>query len=223
MPLGGAISGGILLGFGVGMLSFLIMHGIKASHRLATESGKEGDSASNEQGILESLRISGQTDDADLLEKMLGDRDAILKRCRNRSENADAAHTLDLANAIVSESSLQAEELQDLVRRVEDPLLDSPDGAEDKIEEIRAGLRRAYQAVADAQSRLRRGEQLKEVDFLADADSLASRDLSALTGQLEEETFVSRRVEERLRPGFKNRIVMDDPVETVGEDQRELE
>lgn len=225
VPMGGAIGGGMMMGFGAGMISFLIMHGIKASHNKALKTEKDGTSNSNEQAVLESLRRAGQSDDADLLEKMFGDRDAILKRSKGQTENADAAHTLELASAIVTESCLQAEELQDLVRRLEDPLLTSPDQAERTIGEIRTGLQRAYQAVADARSRLRRGEKSKKVDFLEDSESLSSLNLSSLTNQLEEETAVSKRIEERLRPKFESGggVVMDDPVDSGSGDVRESE
>ena len=214
-----------MLGFAAGMISFLIAHGINASHNKALEAETDGASNSNEQAVLESLRSSGQSDDADLLEKMLGDRDAILKRSQGQTSNADAVHTLELASAIVTESCLQAEELQDLVRRVEDPLITSPDRAEETIEGIRDDLQRAYQAVADARSRLRRGETSKKVDFLADSESLTSLNLSSLASQLEEETAVSKRIEERLRPKFESGggIVMDEPVDSGGEDLRESE
>ena len=71
---------------------------------------------------------------------------------------------------------------------------------------IRSAIRGFYanshkdeEAVADARRRLRRGEQLREVDFLKGPEAaLPNLDLAELTGCLEEETAISRRVEERL-------------------------
>lgn len=202
-PLGGAIGFGSMVGVGTGALFLTVVIAVRAMHKKNRQSAELADRQNTElreQFILADLCKAGRTDDAALLEKMFADRDAVLKQCRGREDDADAAHTVELASAIISESCLQAEELQDLHRRAQDPLLDGPDGAEAKIEEIRAELQRAYQAVANARSRLRRGESLSEIDFLADSASVAAGNLAALTGRLEEETAIAKRVEQRMRP-----------------------
>ncbi len=168
------------------------------------------DVESPENLIVTELRDSALEDEAVLLEKMMADRDAISKRCVRQADDADAKHTLALVEAIISESARQAEELQDLVRRVEDPLLKSPKGAAVKIDEVRGNLTKAYQAVADTRSRIRRGERLDKVDFLADEQTIIGMNLEVLTQRLSNETAISNRIDERLHPEIESRIVEDD-------------
>ena len=101
--------------------------------------------------------------------------------------------------AIVSSTCLEVEELQDLLRRADDPLLDGPKNSEKMITASRERIRAAYQAVADSRRRLRRGEKLQEVDFLVEPEAASPNlDLAELTGRLKEETVISLLVEERL-------------------------
>lgn len=223
----GVVSGGIgmgaMVGIAVGMIVFTVLMSIRLAHKNATKLFGDGGVESHEQSVLANLRDASQTEDAELLEKMLRDRDAVLKRCRGLEGESDATHTADLVSAIVSESCLQLEELQDLVRRAADPMLDAPGDVAEKIEAARANLRRAYQAVADARSRLRRGERACEIDLLSGSNSPARLDLASLSNQLEEETAISKRVEDRMRPDFESSIVADEPVESSEAGLRELE
>ena len=87
--------------------------------------------------------------------------------------------------AIVSSTCLEVEELQDLLRRADDPLLDGPKNSEKMITASRERIRAAYQAVADSRRRLRRGEKLQEVDFLVEPEAASPNlDLAELTGRL---------------------------------------
>lgn len=210
-----------MVGLAVGGLTFLIMTGIRASHKNAMEKKQSLGNAAGEQAILESLRGSDQDHDADLLEKIFGDRDAIRKHSLAHPDNKDAVHTLELVASIVEQCCSQSEELQDLVRRSSDPLLDAPVGAEQTVDEIRSDLKKAYQAIADARSRLRRGERLEEADFLNDQQARSVRPLSTLTSQLEEETAISRRIEERVSPEYRSAIVFDETEAPDDEGARE--
>ena len=100
------------------------------------------------------------------------------------------------------------------------------------IAEIRGRMRAAYQALANSRSRLRRGEQLREVDFLGGPEALPNLDLAALTGRLEEETTISRRIEKRLHGERPDRADWmedsdgegaEDPLDALTERLRESE
>ena len=225
---------GTFLGIAATALTWLASTGIRASHirSKAMELAEEAErTAALEQSALNTLREAGHNSDAELLEKIFQDRDAIVDRARDRgdfdSEDVDTEHTLELVSAIVARACAQSEELHDLVRRLEDPLLKSPAGADQKIAELRADLTLAYQAVANARSRFRRGEKLAEIDFLADTSSLSSLNLAALAGKLQEETELSRRVEERLQIDpvtYEGPVDYGDPIDDgSGERLRESE
>ncbi|NNE90548.1 MAG: hypothetical protein HKN23_02780 [Verrucomicrobiales bacterium] len=198
-PLGGSIGFGIISGVAAAVVIAGLTRAIQHSHKVS----KNRDLVNPlERDLVGELRKTGLEEDARLLESMLDDRDAVLKRCQNREEDPDARHTAELVSSIIQATCRRAGELQDLSRRVNDPILESPPGAEESIELIREDLKRAYRAVADARSRLRRGNRLTEPDFLADEKSMGSLDLDGLTSRLEEETAISKRIE--------NRIVMED-------------
>ncbi len=197
MPMGGIIGMSVM----VGMLSFLVGHGIKASHGRARENENIEHTATLDEELLAGLREVEEGEVAAVLERMSEDRDAIGRLLADSPGNEDASHTLELVSAILIEAASQAEELQDLARRSADPLLSSPDDATKKISELRRQIESAYSAVADSRSRLRRGEKLARRDFLAPT---ASSSLSALTEQLTGETEIARRVEERVRRDFGN-------------------
>ncbi len=226
-PLGGAIGFGSIVGLAVAAFTFLIYNGVRASHHQSKLKAAEESrriSKGREDAALDELRASKLNGDADLLGKILSDRDAIEKICEGKEKEADAVHTLQLISTIVEKSCFQSEEIHDLARRMADPILETPEGAEEKLEELRADLKRTYQAIADARSRLRRGERLSEVDFLADEKSIANLSLSSLAAQLEEETSVSRRIEDRVRiDDYVSGIVEDEAPDSSAEQTSELE
>lgn len=228
IPLGGAIGGGLVVGFASGGLLFLILEGIKASYRKAMEAGASDlDSGEIEAGFA-TLRRSGHDDSADLLESLLGEAKALEQLVSKQPENADAIHTSALVQAIVIAAFGEVEEYEDLRKRVEDPILDAPDGAEERVETIREGWKEAYRAAADARSRLRKGLSLDESDY-ASAGVATESDLQSLTERLARETEIGQRVRDRLRsteegkpePHPKSRIVFDEEPETDFEAESE--
>lgn len=204
-PLAGAVGFGCLIGFAAGMVAYAMSHGIREAYAMHQEREKSAQksaghgSSEKEQALLDELERTDLDDIAQLLASMFQDQAAIVQRAEEHETDTDAAHTVELVSAMIAEACREAEELQDLHRRVNDPILDAPEDAESAVDEIRSGLKRAYQAVADARSRLRRGEKLNDMDFLADPEALKSRDLPALTRQLEEETAIAKRIEDRIR------------------------
>lgn len=202
MPVGGVIGLSMVVGIAAGMLSFLVGYGVKVSHRRAMDLGAaEPEEPTIDSSLRESLGEVEEAEVASVLEKMFRDRNAIARQIGETSGNEDGQRTLDLVSAICGEAANQAEELQDLARRMRDPLLRVDDEAESTMEEIRSRIESAYRAVADSRSRLRRGEKLARRDFLEPATSTS---LAALTVQLAGETEIARRVEERMRPDFGN-------------------
>ena len=125
--------------------------------------------------------------------------------------------------------------MQDLARRIEDPILDIPDGAEATVEEIRQQWTDAYRAIVDARTRLRKGESLENIDFLDDSEaSSSSQSLAELTARLNEETQIAERVQDRVVSGPEkatssdvaipeSRIVSDDESKEGENPEKELE
>jgi len=217
-PLGGMIGFGSMVGIVVALIAFGATAAISSAYRSSrNKDGKD----SVELAILEELETSGLGEGAELLRKMTADRDAVVARCSDRTEDADAIHTRDLVNAIVEKSFRQAEELQDLERRNNDPLLEAQENADQRISSLRKDLTYAYQAVANARSRLRKGEHLDEIDFLESSENLGQYSLSDLAKQLEEETIISRRVDQRMQPDYQSGIVIEDSPESSSEDELE--
>lgn len=222
MPIGGALSFGAIVGLAIGAFAFLISSGISASHRKAMNADSEGSADASEMRMLEEMRRADLSRDSDILEKLVEERKAIALRAREQEENADLNHTYRLVGAIVREAFGRSEELQDLARRIEDPILDIPKGAEATVEEIRQQWADAYRAVVDARTRLRKGESLQNIEFLD--ESTKSRSLAELTARLNEETQIAERVQDRVVSDSKgvsnpeadipeSRIVLEDEIE----------
>ncbi len=209
MPMGGAVASGVMISLFTGLVTYGLFKGVQAAHQKATDDGgSTGAPDDRESLVIESLKRKDREGEARLLEQMLEDREAIRVRCERHGNEPDFRHTLDLVSAITEESCRQGEELLDLIRRIDDPILKSPSDGEARVEVIQKEFEAAYQAVADARSRLRRGESLKEVDFLQ--SDLNQGGLAVLTAQLNEETAISRKIDERLHPEIEDRIVKDD-------------
>ncbi len=217
MPVGGVIGFATMVGLAVGMLGFLVGYGIKASHRQASDNEAGVPLATLDAALLAGLGEVEEKQVAVVLEKLLGDRNAIARLVAENPDNEDAAHTFELVSRLFSEAVSQAEELQDLARRGRDPLLEAGKDAEAKSEAIRGQIESAYRAVADTRSRLRRGEKLARRDFLEPA---AASSLPALTERLVGETEIARRVEERMRPDFGN-VVFSSEEDEVNSSARE--
>lgn len=223
MPVGGVIGFATMVGLAVGMLGFLVGYGIKASHRQANDNEDGAPRATLDPALLAELREVEEGQVATVLEKLLGDRNAIAQLVAENPDNEDAGHTLGLVSRLLTEAVNQAEELQDLARRGRDPLLEAGKDAEAKSEAIRGQIECAYRAVADTRSRLRRGEKLLRRDFLEPA---AASSLPALTEQLAGETEIARRVEERIRSDFGNVVFESEEPESpqeTGEESWERE
>lgn len=228
IPLGGAIGGGLVVGFGAGGLLFLIFEGIKASYRNAMKKERSSLESEEIQARLAALQEAGHEDSADLLESLLGEAKALEQLVSKQPENADAVHTSVLVQAIVIAAFGEVEEYEDLRKRVEDPILDTPEGAEGRVEEIRERWTEAYRAAADARSRLRKGLSLDESDY-ASAGVATESDLQSLTERLARETEIGQRVRERLRsteegelePHPRSRIVFDEEPEADCEAESE--
>ena len=90
------------------------------------------------------------------------------------------------------------------------PLLDSPPDAEAEVAAIRSELRAAFRAMADTHTRLRRGESLVVVDFLAETESSAPSELATLTRRIEGERDLSDRVAERLKWEGDSRVLAEE-------------
>lgn len=202
IPLGGAIGLGALVGGAVGMLSFLIGYGIQASHRKALESEENAptDDFSSKE-LVENLQKVGENEAASVLEKLVVEHEETKKLSRELLQGRESGEVLKLVTPIMVLASSEAEELEDLARRANDPLLESPEDSDARREKIRAELIAAYRTMADARSRLRRGEKLSQKDYLGGENE---SDLSALTERLAEETEIAERVEARMEPDFGN-------------------
>ena len=235
MPIGGALSFGIIVGLGVGLFAFLISAGIAASHRKAMNADGDGSATATETNMIEEMRRSDLSNDSEILKKMIEERRAIARRALEQEDSADFHHTRRLVGAIVREAFGRAEELQDLARRIADPILDIPDGAEATVAEIRQQWTDAYRAIVDARTRLRKGESLENIDFLDESEaSSSSHSLAELTARLNEETQIAERVRDRVVTGPKkdkssdvaipeSRIVFDDESKDGEESEKELE
>ncbi|MCG8601756.1 MAG: hypothetical protein MI807_16570 [Verrucomicrobiales bacterium] len=231
VPTGGAIALGMMTGLAVAALSFLVMAGISASHHKAVEEKTSGSSRPSEIALLDELSRAGLSDDAELLGKMLNERNAIIRRSDKGPENPDWAHTRKLVEEIVEQSVARVEELQDVARRIADPLLSVPEGGEKEAQKIRDQWLTAYRAIVDAGSRLRKGNSLNEVDFLSEAGRAeGERSLAELTVQLQEETHIAERVHDRIVSGAgekpevpKSRIVLDEEEAEKENREKELE
>lgn len=213
-PIGGAIGLGRLVALAAGGFSFLVNYGIRSSHRIAQDQKEiAGNTAKleKENAVSTQLTGAGLVDEAGILEKLRKDRDAIQARRAEISDNALAGHMALVATTIVDTACARLEEFADLVRRVEDPILESPDDSEARIAEIRNNLSRAYRAVADARSRLRQIESQHEPEIFDDPSDVDGLDLGALASKLEAENELSRRVEKRLETDYRSTIVHDDP------------
>ena len=128
-PLGGAIGFGTMVAICAGLGSLGILKAVRSIYEEAHREGEQDSGSEDSQdAVVAGLRAAGHGGDADVLEKLFSDRDAILRRCRNReaADDMDAEHTLELVEAIVASACSEAEELQDLLRRVDDPLLEAP-------------------------------------------------------------------------------------------------
>lgn len=211
IPIGGAIGFGGLVGFAVGMLSFLIGVGIKVSHQRSLEAKSNPEEAEGTDSIPEKLRTSGLSEDAALFEKLLRDHEAIRELGRKENHNPKVQSMEELVSTIVKECGARAEILQDLIRRKEDPLLESPENADETIAAIRSDWQRAYRAIADVRSLILEGGVSNDVDFLESSSNSAAGVLIDPVSRLEEETALSRRIAERLRPEYESGIVMEDP------------
>ncbi len=225
IPVGGAIGLGVMVGGAVGALGFLLMHGISTAHRRARESGIVHRSSAREAAVIESLRRSGREDDAGLLARLFEDRDALAKRAGTSPASGEMAPLLELVSSIATEACRQAEELDDLARRMTDPLLTAPENAGVRVESIRRELRAAYRAVADVRSVAGRCRSLEAIDFLGVSDSLEKPTLGSLTRRLEEESSISGRVARRLEGDLGGGVVLEEtsPEPESGHDGREIE
>ena len=125
-------------------------------------------------------------------------------------QGRESGEVIGLVTPIMTLAWSEAEELEDLARRAKDPLLDSPEDSESRREKIRAELIAAYRTMADARSRLRRGEKLSRKDYLGGENE---SDLAVLTERLAEETEVAERVEARMEPDFGNIVFSENESE----------
>lgn len=197
-PIGGAIGMGLMMGGLAWVVSWLVF-GIPHLRKVERAKQLLAEMRAQEMATVGEFKVAGLGEDAAILEKMFRDRDAIVARAAELGDNVDALHTSDLVERITAEASGEADELLDLARRADDPLLETPEGGRERIDEIRGRLETAYRAVADARTRLRRGDVLSETDFLADPSAPTPGGLEVLAKQLAEETAIAERVDARLR------------------------
>ena len=220
IPLPGAIGGGMIVTFGVGMFAFIISQGILAAHRHAQRpSSSDPVDTGIEEALLAALRSLGKEEIVDLLEKIEESGQAIEAHARAHPDSEDAQHTRDLVRALRLESIRQAAEYEDLARREADPLLESPPQVTEHLERILADLQAGYRALADTRSRLRRGDLLSRTDFLEPVPR--GTRLSALATQLQEESDIARGVEARLQPESPNIVFSDEDASSGSNDEPE--
>jgi len=212
-PISGAIGFGTLVGLALGGLAFLVSMGISTSHRLTkenTELAIRKVEEEQETRAVSALREDGLEEQAEMLEKIRRDRDAILEYCETSNSKGAADHTLLLVSAIVEKYCIRADELCDIERRVADPLLRVPQESTAKGALIRAEMEETYRVVADARTLLRQSNFRTEASSLISPDDVPNLGLDRLVSKLEEETAISRRVESRLHSDYRSMIVMDE-------------
>ncbi|MCP5538836.1 MAG: hypothetical protein H7A53_01675 [Akkermansiaceae bacterium] len=205
---GGAIGMGTMAGLAVGGIVLALVSVVRRSF----ENSRRGLGAAQEarEGeAVAALERDGLDGDAALLRKIFAERDAVIARAPLENPG-EATSTLELVGAMAEASRARAEDLHDLERRLRDPLLDSPPDAEAEVAAIRSELRAAFRAMADTHTRLRRGESLVVVDFLAETESSAPSELATLTRRIEGERDLSDRVAERLKWEGDSRVLAEE-------------
>ncbi len=199
---GAGIGFGMMIGIVSAIMArgvHLIMHRTHEDH-VAKESLAEAQARDQqEQGILQKLQAVGLSEELSILQKVFDARDAIVQQSAGADVSPErSAPTLSLVAEITRATLLRAEELVDLKRRVEDPLLDAPSDAVSRMDDCRADLARAYRAVADARTRMLLKKELTADELLEPSRDGPGRGIDGLAGQLEEETMMLRGVERRM-------------------------
>ncbi len=200
--MGGGIGFGMLVGIGTSIVArgvHLLVHRSHADHISSEEKTATKERIALEQQTLEKLREVGLSDDASVLHKMIDARDAIVQHSLRSDVNSErSGPTLTLVSEIMRAALARVEELVDVKRRLDDPLLESPSDATKRLEGCQADLARGYRAVADARSRMLLHKELTADELLAATPSSAASGIDALAGQLEDETSILRGVERRM-------------------------
>lgn len=199
--MGGGIGMGTLVGVGAGVASWALYRGIRSAYskdRPRSDEAGQPEPERRERAMASRLRAVGLTEDADVFSKMLEARDAVRDRwSREEMDTAIGAPTVTLIDQLIDSVLPRLEELLDLTRRVEDPLLETPSDATETVQACRDDLVQAYRAIADCRSRILLRH---DPELLLDEPSVQNAErLRTLTAQLREETSVMERVDRRLR------------------------
>lgn len=220
-PTSGAIGFGTMTALAVGIMAFSVSTLIKVAHKQAVGGAtRKGLRAAT----LRNLEKAELDREKSFLSAMLEDHELIVSALSSEEDTQQSSSTLDLVDSLVASAFRSADELADLARRSADPLLESPENGETKINAIKQDLEQAFRTVADARSELRVQATDQKRDPLSAGKDDAESDLAILTGKLRKETDISGKVRKRLEPEeFSGTIVMDDLPQEVAPLENESE